>query len=299
MRFIRVLASVTSPDIIQNGNSLYKGSVSEKFFFAENPPIIHHPSTPLLLYESTKQQEGNEMVLHVENLSVTYGSKKAVNNVSFHLRSGEVIGILGANGAGKSSLIEAILGINPSNAETLTILGKSPVLQRKKVFQKVGVQFQQTNFQDKITVKEAIEQFNSLYKQTMNISTLLHVFELQDKEYQLVSSLSGGERQRLAVVLALLPNPELVFLDELTTGLDTRARHLLWKQLIQLKSNGLAIVLTSHYMDEVEALCDRIIILKKGTVMFDGTITEAIQTSNKDSLEDAYLYYSGEEDIRL
>lgn len=239
------------------------------------------------------------MVLHVENLSVIYGSKKAVNNVSFHLRSGEVIGILGANGAGKSSLIEAILGINPSNAETLTILGKSPVLQRKEVFQKVGVQFQQTNFQDKITVKEAIEQFNSLYKQTMNISTLLHVFELQNKEYQLVSSLSGGERQRLAVVLALLPNPELVFLDELTTGLDTRARHLLWKQLIQLKSNGLAIVLTSHYMDEVEALCDRIIILKKGTVMFDGTITEAIQTSNKDSLEDAYLYYSGEEDIRL
>ncbi|MFS0750043.1 ABC transporter ATP-binding protein [Oceanobacillus sp. 1P07AA] len=239
------------------------------------------------------------MVLHVENLSVTYGSKKVVNNVSFHLRSGEVIGILGANGAGKSSLIEAILGINPSNAETLTILGKSPVLQRKEVFQKVGVQFQQTNFQDKITVKEAIEQFNSLYKQTMNISTLLHVFELQDKEYQLVSSLSGGERQRLAVVLALLPNPELVFLDELTTGLDTRARHLLWKQLIQLKSNGLAIVLTSHYMDEVETLCDRIIILKKGTVMFDGTITEAIQTSNKDSLEDAYLYYSGEEDVRL
>lgn len=239
------------------------------------------------------------MVLHVENLSVTYGSKKAVNNVSFHLQSGKVIGILGANGAGKSSLIEAILGINPSNVETLTILGKSPVHQRKEVFQKVGVQFQQTNFQDKITVKEAIEQFNSLYKQTMNISTLLHVFELQDKEYQLVSSLSGGERQRLAVILALLPNPELVFLDELTTGLDTRARHLLWKQLVQQKSNGLAIVLTSHYMDEVEALCDRIIILKKGTVMFDGTITEAIQTSNKDSLEDAYLYYSGEEDIRL
>lgn len=239
------------------------------------------------------------MVLHVENLSVTYGSKKAVNNVSFHLQSGKVIGILGANGAGKSSLIEAILGINPSNVETLAILGKSPVHQRKEVFQKVGVQFQQTNFQDKITVKEAIEQFNSLYKQTMNISTLLHVFELQDKEYQLVSSLSGGERQRLAVILALLPNPELVFLDELTTGLDTRARHLLWKQLVQQKSNGLAIVLTSHYMDEVEALCDRIIILKKGTVMFDGTITEAIQTSNKDSLEDAYLYYSGEEDIRL
>ncbi|MCT1576881.1 ABC transporter ATP-binding protein [Oceanobacillus kimchii] len=239
------------------------------------------------------------MVLHVENLSVTYRAKKAVNNVSFHLQSGEVIGILGANGAGKSSLIEAILGINPSNAEKLTVLGKSPVHQRNEVFQKVGVQFQQTNFQDKITVKEAIEQFHSLYKQTMNISTLLMVFELQDKEYQLVSSLSGGERQRLAVILALLPNPELVFLDELTTGLDTRARHLLWKQLVQLKSNGLAIVLTSHYMDEVEALCDRIIILKKGTVMFDGTITEAIQTSNKDSLEDAYLYYSGEEDIRL
>jgi len=236
------------------------------------------------------------MILTVKNLSVTYGTKEAVDNISFSIKPGEVIGLLGANGAGKSSTIAAVLGIEKSHYEELTMLEKSPILDRKEVFQEVGVQFQETNFQDKLTVLEACEQWKSLYKQTADVPQLLQTFGLIGKETQLVKSLSGGERQRLAVLLALIPNPRLVFLDELTTGLDTRARRMLWKQLLAMKEKGLAVVLTSHYMDEVEALCDKILILKEGKTVFHGTIQEAIDASGKVTLEDAYLHFAGEED---
>ncbi len=236
------------------------------------------------------------MILTVKNLSVTYGAKTAVNNVSFSVEPGEVIGLLGANGAGKSSTIAAVLGIEKSNFKELTMLGKSPILHRKEVFQEVGVQFQETNFQDKLIVREACEQWGSLYRQTADVPLLLQTFGLAGKETQLIKSLSGGERQRLAVLLALISNPKLVFLDELTTGLDTKARRMLWKQLLAMKEKGLAIVLTSHYMDEVEMLCDKILILKNGETVFQGTIQEAIQASEKSTLEDAYLHFAGEED---
>lgn len=236
------------------------------------------------------------MILTVKNLSVTYGAKTAVSNVSFSVESGEVIGLLGANGAGKSSTIAAVLGIEKSNFKELTMVGKSPILQRKEVFQEVGVQFQETNFQDKLIVREACEQWWSLYKQTADVPLLLQTFGLARKETQLVNSLSGGERQRLAVLLALISNPKLVFLDELTKGLDSKARRMLWKQLLAMKEKGLAIVLTSHYMDEVEMLCDKILILKDGETAFQGTIQEAIQASEKSNLEDAYLHFAGEED---
>ncbi len=176
------------------------------------------------------------------------------------------------------------------------MLGKSPILHRKEVFQEVGVQFQETNFQEGLTVCEACEQWESLYKHTADVPLLLQTFGLVGKETQLVKTLSGGERQRLAVLLALISNPKLVFLDELTTGLDTKARRLLWKQLLAMKEKGLAIVLTSHYMDEVEALCDKILILKEGKTVFHGTIQEVIHVSKKATLENAYLYYAGEED---
>lgn len=236
------------------------------------------------------------MILTVKNLSVTYDTKVAVDNISFGIKPGEVIGLLGANGAGKSSTIAAVLGIEKSHYEELTMLGKSPIHHRKEVFQKVGVQFQETNFQDKLTVREACEQWESLYKQTADTSLLLQTFGLIGKETQLIKSLSGGERQRLAVLLAFISNPTLVFLDELTTGLDTKARRMIWKQLLAMKEKGLTIVLTSHYMDEVEALCDKILILKEGKTVFHGTIQEAIYASKKATLEDAYLYFADEED---
>ncbi|OMD42193.1 ABC transporter ATP-binding protein [Paenibacillus odorifer] len=236
------------------------------------------------------------MILSVKNLSVRYGDKVAVQDLNFHLGEGEVIGLLGANGAGKSSSIAAILGIEKSEFQRLDVLGKSPFTERKEVFQNVGVQFQDTNFQDRLTVEEACIQWRSLYKKPQAIDPLLITFGLHEKKKQLVRSLSGGEKQRLAVLLALLPNPQLVFLDELTTGLDTKARKMLWKQLLTMKENGLSIVLTSHYMDEVEALCDQLIILRDGKTVAFGSIQEIITLSGQPTLEDAYLYFAGEEE---
>lgn len=236
------------------------------------------------------------MVLSVKDLSVRYGDKLAVQDLSFHLGEGEVIGLLGANGAGKSSSIAAILGIEKSEFQELVLLGKSPITERKEVFQKVGVQFQDTNFQDRLTLEEACIQWRALYKKPQAIDPLLHTFGLHEKKKQLVKSLSGGEKQRLAVLLALLPNPQLVFLDELTTGLDTKARKMLWKQLLTMKEKGLSIVLTSHYMDEVEALCDHLIILRDGKTVTSGSVQEIIKLSGQAMLEDAYLYFSGEEE---
>lgn len=236
------------------------------------------------------------MVLKVGNLSVTYGQKKAVDRISFGVKPGQVFGLLGANGAGKSSTIAAVLGIEKSTHDELGIVGKSPIRHRKEIFEQVGVQFQETNFQDKLIVSEACEQWRSLYKKTADVSALLQTFGLADKTKQLVKSLSGGERQRLAVLLALIPEPKLVFLDELTTGLDTKARRMLWKELLTMKENGLAIVLTSHYMDEVEALCDEILILREGQTAFHGTIQEVLVASRQTTLEDAYLHFAGEEE---
>ncbi|MNO36012.1 Fluoroquinolones export ATP-binding protein [compost metagenome] len=236
------------------------------------------------------------MVLSINNLSVRYGDKIAVQDLSFSLGTGEVIGLLGANGAGKSSSIAAILGIEKSDFQELILLGKSPITERKEVFQKVGVQFQDTNFQDRLTLEEACTQWRALYKNPQPIAPLLHTFGLHDKKKQLIKSLSGGERQRLAVLLALLPDPQLVFLDELTTGLDTKARKMLWKQLLTMKEKGLSIVLTSHYMDEVEALCDHLIILRDGRTVASGSIQEIINLSGQATLENAYLYFAGEEE---
>ncbi|MNO26436.1 putative ABC transporter ATP-binding protein YbhF [compost metagenome] len=236
------------------------------------------------------------MVLKVGNLTVTYGQKKVVDLISFEVKPGHAFGLLGANGAGKSSTIAAVLGIEKSTYDELVIVGKSPIRNRKEIFEQVGVQFQETHFQDKLTVSDACEQWQSLYKKTADLPALLQTFGLADKEQQPVKLLSGGERQRLAVLLALIPEPKLVFLDELTTGLDTKARRMLWKQLVTMKENGLAIVLTSHYMDEVEALCDEILILREGQTVFHGTIQEALAASGKPTLEDAYLHFAGEED---
>ncbi|MGM1046439.1 MAG: ABC transporter ATP-binding protein [Bacillota bacterium] len=236
------------------------------------------------------------MILVVKNLWVRYGEKIAVQDLSFCLGKGQVFGLLGANGAGKSSSIAAISGIEKSEFKELSLLGKSPITERKKVFEKVGVQFQETNFQDRLTVEEACIQWHALYKETQELEPLLTTFGLHDKKKQLVKSLSGGEKQRLAVLLALLPNPELVFLDELTTGLDTKARRMLWKQLLIMKENGLSIVLTSHYMDEVEALCDQLLILRDGKTVATGTIQDMLTLNGKATLEDAYLHFAGEEE---
>ncbi|MGF7059052.1 ABC transporter ATP-binding protein [Brassicibacter mesophilus] len=238
-----------------------------------------------------------ETVIHVKNLSKSYAEIKAIQNVNISVCRGEVFGLLGANGAGKSTTIECILGTKKQDSGTVSILGMNPQTARKTLFEKVGVQFQEANYQDKITVRELCEITQSLYKSVLDYEDLLKQLNLSDKLKSQVSELSGGQKQRLFIVLALIPNPEVVFLDELTTGLDARARRDVWKCLSELKVKGLTIFLTSHYMDEVEALCDRIMILKKGNIIFHGTVKEAIDSSPFEKLEDAYLWYTDEEVI--
>jgi ABC-2 type transport system ATP-binding protein len=233
--------------------------------------------------------------LTVNGLTKKYDKLVALNDFSITVEKGETLGLLGANGAGKTTALECILGVKRFNAGKVEILGCNPVAQRKELFQRVGVQFQQTNYPEKITVKEACEVAYSLYRNPTNWSELLKLFGLFGMEKRLVNELSGGERQRLSVLLALIPNPEMVFLDELTTGLDSQARRDIWRHLEQLKNQGLTIILTSHYMDEVQALCDRICILKHGNIVVMDKVSKVIQDSPYNNLEEAYLWYAGEE----
>ena len=234
-------------------------------------------------------------IISVKQLSKSYGHLIAVKGLDLSVMRGTVFGLLGANGAGKSTTIECMLGTRKPDAGTVSILGMNPLLQRKQLFEDVGVQFQEANYQDKVTVAELCEVTQLLYQNAADYKGLLEQFGISEKADCMVKELSGGQRQKLFVILALIPNPKVVFLDELTTGLDTKARREVWKYLSDLKGKGVTIFLTSHFMDEVEALCDTICILRKGNVVFYGTVEKAVADSPYDNFEDAYLWYSDEE----
>ena len=187
------------------------------------------------------------------------------------------------------------MGIKKADIGTVSILEHDPQKDRTHLFQKVGVQFQESSYQAEIKVGELCEETACLYKNPTDWQKLCREFGIGDKLKSEVKNLSGGQRQKLFIVLALIPNPELVFLDELTTGLDTKARREVWKMLSKLKDEGLTIFLTSHFMDEVEVLCDEICILKKGKAVFYGTVDQAKEQSGCTNFEEAYLYFSGEE----
>ncbi len=236
-----------------------------------------------------------QTVIKVEQLSKSYDNLLAIDKISLSVKCGTVYGLLGANGAGKSTTIECILGIKNADSGMVSVLGCNPKKDRHRLFQNVGVQFQEGDYQPEIKVSELCEETACLYEAPTDWKKLCEQFGIGDKIGSAVKSLSGGERQRLFIVLALIPNPELVFLDELTTGLDAKARRDVWKILSELKSKGLTIFLTSHFMDEVENLCDEICILKKGKAVFYGTIEQAKQSSGCEKFEDAYLVLSGQE----
>ncbi len=236
-----------------------------------------------------------QTVINVERLSKSYGNLLAVDQISLSVKGGTVYGLLGANGAGKSTTIECILGTKNADSGTVSVLGYNPKKDRHRLFQKVGVQFQEGDYQPEIKVSELCEETACLYESPADWKKLCEQFGIGDRLDNAVKSLSGGERQCLFIVLALIPNPKLVFLDELTTGLDAKARRDVWKILSGLKNKGLTILLTSHFMDEVEALCDEICILKRGKAVFFGTIEQAKKASDCKKFEDAYLVLSGEE----
>ena len=231
----------------------------------------------------------------VKNATKSYSGRKVVDDLSFEVKKGEVFGLLGHNGAGKSTTIEMILGLKKPDVGELTILGLQASKHRKEVFEKVGVQFQSSAYQSAIRVDEVCEEYASLHKNPADYRILLDQFGLAEFTKNPVMKLSGGERQRLSVVLSLIGNPEIIFLDELTTGLDVAARRDVWKTLKKLKEQGLTIFLTTHYMEEAENLCDRICMIRSGKKVTEGRVDEVIRSSPYESLEEAYLWYMGED----
>ena len=239
----------------------------------------------------------SEPSVSVRNLTKSFGERKVVDDLSFDVQKGEVFALLGHNGAGKSTTIDLILGLKAPDGGSAKILGMNAARHRKQVFERVGVQLQNTEYQPNITVEEACIEYASLYAAPADYPQLLEQFGLGALRKNFVSGLSGGERQKLSVVLTLIGSPEIVFLDELTTGLDVVARREVWRTLKQLKAQGLTIFLTTHYMEEAEALCDRVCIIRSGKKVMEGTVDEVIAASGRKDLEEAYLFCMGEEEL--
>lgn len=231
----------------------------------------------------------------VRKLTKTFGSQTAVNQLSFTVKRGSIFGLLGHNGAGKSTTIDCVLGTKNCQADEIQLLDKDPRKQRKELFQRVGVQFQESAFQGQLKVKEICEITHSLYQQPIDWEQGLQEFGLENKKQAFLQTLSGGEKQKLCILLAAMGNPEIIFLDELTTGLDPMARREMWRYLKLLKERGVTIFLTSHYMDEVEILCDEILVMKAGQEIEQGTVAEVVARSGQKSMDEAFITLIGEE----
>lgn len=232
-----------------------------------------------------------EPCIEISDLVKQYQGRIVVDHLSFQVAKGEAFGLLGHNGAGKSTTISCLLGLSKVDGGTTRILGEEAIKHRKTLFERIGVQLQESHFQNNIKVYEICEEMSSLYHDPQDYRLLLKQFQLDTFEKQYVNKLSGGERQKLSLVLTLIPKPEVIFLDELTTGLDVSARREVWNILKELKQKGLTILLTTHYMEEAEALCDRVLLLNKGKTVVSGSVDEVIQTSGCKNLEEAYLWY--------
>jgi ABC-2 type transport system ATP-binding protein len=235
-------------------------------------------------------------VVRISGLSKAYGDLVAVDALDLIIEAGEIFGLIGHNGAGKTTTIECALGTRKRDSGSVSILGLDPERNRAALFERVGVQFQEAGYQDKIRVGELCEFSAALYSRPRDWKELLARFGLGGKARAAVSSLSGGERQKLSVVLALLPGPELVFLDELTTGLDPKARRGMWTLIKGLRAEGATIFLTSHYMEEVEYLCDRIAIMKSGRIVAQGKPADLVGLHKARNLEEVFLLYLDEGD---
>lgn len=233
--------------------------------------------------------------IEVDHLTKIFNGRKVIDDLSFGVERGEVFGILGHNGAGKTTTIESVLGLCKPDQGKTRINKKDAQKERKVIFEKIGVQLQASYYQDNIKVGEVCEETAALYKHPADYHQLLKQFQLDQFEKQFVEKLSGGEKQKLSVVVALIPNPEIIFLDELTTGLDVSARREVWNILKTLKQKGMTIILTTHYMEEAEFLCDHVLFIKDGHKIIQGTVQEVIRQGQFRNLEEAYLTFMEED----
>jgi ABC-2 type transport system ATP-binding protein len=208
------------------------------------------------------------IAISVENLVKQYKDVKAVDNISFNVNKGHCFGLLGPNGAGKTTTIEIMEGIISANAGQVLYQGK---VVDANISQQIGIQFQHTALQDFLTVKETLNLFSSFYQHTLDQENIIELCDLSDFLNRDNRLLSGGQRQRLLLALALINDPEIIFLDEPTTGLDPHARRNFWQLIKNIKARDKTIILTTHYMDEAEQLCDDIVIMDQGKIIESGT----------------------------
>jgi ABC-2 type transport system ATP-binding protein len=250
----------------------------------------------------------NVPVLSVNSLNIYYGNFQAVRNVSFEVRTGEIFGLLGPNGAGKTSTLSAIEGLLKPASGNITIAGYDVKEKPLHARANIGVQLQSTSFQPELNVAEIIRLYAGIYNVEMNkekLDKILSTIKLEDAATKKFGQLSGGQQQRVSLAIALIHEPKLVLLDEPTSGLDPQSRRQLWERMENLRENGHGIILTTHSMEEAEAVCDRIAIIDHGQMIITGEPLEIIETNRnkpevikasrkgKITLEDVFIGLTG------
>jgi ABC-2 type transport system ATP-binding protein len=228
-------------------------------------------------------------LIEVTDLRKRYGTRVAVDGVSFTVERGEIFGILGTNGAGKTTTVECLQGLRQADGGTISVLGLDPATDRTALTRRVGVQLQESRLPAKLRVREALELFASFYPEPADIDVLLDQLDLHDHARSSFGKLSGGQKQRVSIALALVGQPELAILDELTTGLDPHARRETWRLVEGVRATGVTVLLVTHFMDEAERLCDRVAIFDAGRVVATGTPTELRAAAGASTLDDAFV----------
>jgi ABC-2 type transport system ATP-binding protein len=241
-------------------------------------------------------------IVEVNHLHKRYRDTVAVEDVSFTVERGEIFGIVGPNGAGKTTTVETVVGLRTADRGTVRVLGLDPLADRAEIRQRVGVQLQQSELYDKVKVAEALELYASFFRDPVDWERLLEQLGLAEKRNATFDKLSGGQRQRLSIALALVGNPEVAVLDELSTGLDPHARRDTWRLIERVRADGVTVVLVSHYMEEIGRLSDRVAVLDAGRVVAIDT-PERLSASvaaelgvDQVGLDDAFLALTGRSD---
>jgi ABC-2 type transport system ATP-binding protein len=225
---------------------------------------------------TTTRTTAADPVIRVTDLHKRYGETHAVDGVSFEVRAGTVFGLLGPNGAGKTTTVEVLEGLRAPDSGHVSVLGIDAVHQPDDLKARIGVSLQTAALYPRLTVVEVLDLFRGFYPQGRPSDELIGLMDLGEKHNTRTADLSGGQRQRLSVALALVNDPELVFLDEPTTGMDPAARRALWDIILTLKSGGKTVLLTTHYLEEAEVLCDRVAIMDHGRILEEGTVDELV-----------------------
>ena len=217
-----------------------------------------------------------EQIIRVTDLKKHYGDVKAVDGVSFEVARGEVFGMLGPNGAGKTTTIEVLEGLRPPDSGTVEVLGLDVRANPQSIKERIGVQLQSVSLYPRLTVRELLDLFGTFFRRHVPTQQLIDAVDLGDRANAWSLNLSGGQQQRLSIALALVNDPELVFLDEPTTGLDPQARRSLWDLIKGLQEHGKTVMLTTHYMEEATELCDRVAIMDHGHILEMGPVADLI-----------------------